>query len=75
LSTEANFKILVVDPNIKRIDELFDKNLKIQLRTLDEAVDEADVLVVLVGHREFMSVDKLKINAKVVIDKVGIWKH
>lgn len=75
LSSEANLKILVVDPNIKRIDKLFDKNLNIQLRTLGEAVDEADILVVLVGHREFLSVDKLKINAKVVIDKVGIWKH
>lgn len=75
LATRSNYRILAVDPNIALIDELFDENLNVQIRNFEEAIGEADIIVVLVGHRQFMSVNMAKLNKKIVIDKVGIWKN
>ena len=39
-----------------------------------EAVDEADIVVVLVDHDHFRSLNRARLDGKVVYDTRGIWK-
>ncbi|OOF69971.1 UDP-N-acetyl-D-mannosamine dehydrogenase [Rodentibacter caecimuris] len=64
-------QILAVEPNVEKLPEkLLNKN--IQHTTLDEALTSADVLVVLVDHKEFKTGSLSSMNA-VVVDTKGIW--
>lgn len=62
-----NAEILLVEPNIKQLPE---KLAAGNLVSLDVAIEQADVLVVLVTHDEFKNI---KIENHIVIDTVGIF--
>lgn len=63
-------QILAVEPNVETLPvKLVEKN--IQLISLDEALHNSDVIVLLVDHKEFKAV-KSKPSA-VVVDTKGIW--
>ena len=61
----SNLDILAVEPNIKTFSE-FD------VVNYNDAIKEADVIVFLVGHKEFKSLDIVK--SKIVIDFCGMKK-
>lgn len=65
-------RVLAVEPNITVLPENINKN--IELVSLAFAVEHADLIVLLVEHDEFRSIDTKKINAKSVIDTKGIWR-
>jgi UDP-N-acetyl-D-mannosaminuronic acid dehydrogenase len=44
------------------------------MATLEEAVREADILVLLTGHRQFRQVDRGVLAEKIVIDTRGLWR-
>ena len=54
LSDESNFEILAVEPNVKELPTVLKNRKNVTLKSLDEAVKEADVVVVLVKHKEFL---------------------
>jgi len=60
-------ELLVCEPNLKQHDEF-------ALRSLDECVQRADVIVALVAHREFRSVDRDRLADRVVIDTCGVFR-
>lgn len=65
-------QILAIEPNVETLPaKLVEKN--IQLISLDEALNNADVIVLLVDHREFKAVQS-KPNA-VVVDTKGVWDN
>ncbi|OOF81722.1 UDP-N-acetyl-D-mannosamine dehydrogenase [Rodentibacter ratti] len=71
LADKYHGQILAVEPNVEKLPEkLLNKN--IQHTTLDEALTSADVLVVLVDHKEFKTGSLSSVNA-VVVDTKGIW--
>ena len=41
---------------------------------LDEALERADVVVLLVDHREFKELDRARLSGKRVIDTRGTWR-
>lgn len=60
-------RVMACEPNVNGgFDEfpLFD---------LDQALKEADILLVLVDHAEFKGIDRELLKEKVVIDTRGIW--
>ena len=64
-------KILAVEPNIKSIpDKLSSQG--VQLASLSAALEEANVVVVLVDHKEFKAADSTQFATKVVIDTRGV---
>lgn len=70
LAEKYSGQILAVEPNVETLPaKLVEKN--IQLISLDEALNNADVIVLLVDHREFKAVQS-KPNA-VVVDTKGGW--
>lgn len=67
-------KLLVVEPHIQVLPNELKKYEVIQLVEMDDAIAQADIVVLLVNHRVFVEVDKELLNEKIVIDTRGIWR-
>lgn len=64
---------LVVEPNIESTEGV--EQLKnVELVTLDTALKQADILVLLVDHKEFVQLDTSKLENKTVLDFKGVWR-
>lgn len=61
LSDNADFNILAVEPNIKELPSVLSNRKNIKLISLDEAINDADVVVVLVKHKDFIGLKSDKI--------------
>lgn len=56
LANEGVYQILAVEPNIKQLPLKLQDMSNIKLVSLTQALDEADIVVVLVNHREFVDI-------------------
>lgn len=65
--------ILTVEPNIDTLPENLANLKNIELTSLEEAIEQADILVVLVDHSEFKEVSATKLKSKTIIDTKGLW--
>jgi UDP-N-acetyl-D-mannosaminuronic acid dehydrogenase len=64
--------IFLVEPNIDRIPSGFDSD-NIELVGLERAIKSADIIVLLVDHASFKSMNLSLLSGKQVIDTRGIW--
>lgn len=58
-------ELKIVEPNLESHD-------KFDLVSLDEALDAADVVLILVGHKPFLSIPNSKLAEKVILDTCGV---
>ncbi len=65
-------QLLVVEPNIDFIPKSLDRK-NVTMTDALTAIDEADIVVELVAHRQFKRIDGSSLKDKVVIDTVGLW--
>lgn len=68
---ESIQKLLIVEPNITKLPESL-RNEKSILVDEDEAIKKADIILLLVDHKEFYLIDANTIKNKVIIDTRGI---
>ncbi|WP_263673827.1 UDP-N-acetyl-D-mannosamine dehydrogenase [Campylobacter sp. CNRCH_2014_0184h] len=61
LANERNNQILAVEPNIKQLPLKLQDKANIELVSLTQALDEADVVVILVKHKEFIGIQSDKL--------------
>ncbi len=73
LAQDGNLTLLAVEPNIDALPEDLARFANLRLVGLESALQEADILALLVNHREFGKVDDQRLNEKIVIDTRGIW--
>lgn len=67
-------EILVVEPHCAALPgELADMD-GIELTNLDDALNKAGVVVLLVDHKAFRKLDRNRLDGKTVIDTRGIWR-
>lgn len=68
--------IHVVEPHIEALPTELSGRDRVDLRTLEEAVSGADIVLLLVDHHDFRSADPgvLGLQEKVVIDTRGVWR-
>lgn len=72
LSTIEGVSLLFSEPNIRELPEsLVGKG---ELVSGEEAVRRADIVVLLVNHREFVDLPKTLLAERVVIDTRGLWQ-
>ncbi|PAA22400.1 UDP-N-acetyl-D-mannosamine dehydrogenase [Pseudomonas fragi] len=64
--------VLAVEPNIDRLPATFNSNISLSM--IDPALNKADIIVLLVDHKEFKEIDSPGIESYRVIDTRGIWK-
>jgi UDP-N-acetyl-D-mannosaminuronic acid dehydrogenase len=64
--------VMAVEPHIDVLPAAL-AALGVELTGTDDALAQADILVLLVDHREFRSVDQNRLAGKTVLDTRGIW--
>lgn len=67
-------EILAVEPNISQLPAKLSQS-NIQLASLEQAREQADILVLLVDHSQFKAIDGAEIAQQWVIDTRGIWRQ
>ena len=67
-------KVLAVEPNINSLPAKLQET-GIELTTIEYALKEANLLVVLVDHKPFKMITRNDINTKVVVDTRGLFRH
>ena len=67
-------RLLVVEPYIESLPPSLSGNPDVELVELDAALSAADVVVLLVDHVQFKSVDRVSLFGKTVIDTRGVWR-
>ena len=65
--------ILAVEPNIDILPENLTNLKNIELTSLEKAIEQADILIVLVDHSEFKEVSATDLKSKTIIDTKGLW--
>jgi UDP-N-acetyl-D-mannosaminuronic acid dehydrogenase len=68
LHATDGLEVLAVEPNVGR-----DHGLELELVGLETAMGRADIVVALVGHRAFRSVDARSLNERILIDVAGVF--
>jgi len=71
LANEKIANIFAVEPNIERLPEKYSNN--IELISIETALATADIVLLLVDHKEFKTIDRKLVSEKIVIDTRGIW--
>lgn len=72
LAKEKIGKLLIVEPHLETLPKQL--NLPhVKMADMHEAIEEADVVVLLVNHRKFAHIDRALLKGKQVIDTRGIW--
>ncbi|WP_281629747.1 UDP-N-acetyl-D-mannosamine dehydrogenase VpsB [Vibrio sp. St2] len=71
LANENVGQVIAVEPNISSLPENLVK-AGVEFMDLERALEVANVVVVLVDHKQFKAADKLAFSKKVVIDTRGV---
>ena len=66
--------IRVVEPNVNALPDSLAAIPNVSQQDLDTAIAEADLILLLVNHKEFVALDTTKLQGKTVIDTKGIWR-
>jgi UDP-N-acetyl-D-mannosaminuronic acid dehydrogenase len=74
LATEAVGYVLAVEPHISSLPASLDSLGNIELVELAVALKKADILVLLVDHQAFKTIDREQLKGTTVIDTRGIWR-
>jgi UDP-N-acetyl-D-mannosaminuronic acid dehydrogenase len=69
LSKRLPSRLVAVEPNIDRLPDALNQ---VSLMTFDLAIEVADIVVVLVAHREFLEKRYELVSHRCVIDTVGV---
>lgn len=64
-------KVMVVEPNIDQLPTHMPVNL--YYAKIDDALDQSDIILLLVDHKEFKQLEPFRLNKHIVVDTRGIW--
>ena len=67
-------KILAVEPNVSQLPKALAGLANVELAEHGQAIERADVLLVLVDHDEFKAVPATALAGKTVVDTKGLWR-
>jgi UDP-N-acetyl-D-mannosaminuronic acid dehydrogenase len=70
----SGLRLLIVEPYIEKLPSKLANEPEVELMELELALLKADVVVLLVDHHQFKSVDRACLDGKVVVDTRGVWR-
>jgi UDP-N-acetyl-D-mannosaminuronic acid dehydrogenase len=74
LAKEKVGHLLAVEPHIAKLpEELMAHQTGVDFCNIDTALNQADIIVLLVKHDDFCAIDKKSLQNKIIIDTQGIW--
>lgn len=68
-----NIQFFVAEPNVQELPKRLKGFDNAELKNYEEAIADADVVLLLVDHKEFKEFDTAKLNGKAVVDTKGLW--
>jgi len=74
LAQELVGELLIVEPNVRKLPASLSQASNIKLVELREALAAADIVLLLVDHRQFKRIDRDLLKPKITIDTRGIWR-
>lgn len=74
VSQKLASRVLVVEPFINKLPTELANYPEVELMDIDQAISEADILVLLVDHTQFVSVHREMLVEKVLFDTRGSWQ-
>jgi UDP-N-acetyl-D-mannosaminuronic acid dehydrogenase len=74
LAKEHVGRLLAVEPYVESLPQTL-AGRGVELVELERALEEANLLVVLVNHSQFKAVDPARLQDKIIIDTRGIWRE
>lgn len=72
---EGQCEILAVEPNVDTLPPQLASLSNVRFASADEALNRADVVALLVDHREFREIPVDRLEGKQVIDTRGVWQE
>lgn len=66
--------VLVVEPNVDELPKELAERDNVELADLEDALDRADIMLLMVDHDPFKEVDRELLQEKIVIDTKGLWR-
>lgn len=69
-----DLRLDVVDPNVFDLPWSLQSFENVKSSTLEDALDAAQVVLLLVDHAEFASIEPSQLHGKKIIDTKGIWR-
>jgi len=72
---DENANLLVVEPHIDMLPKALAGRANVLKSDLDEAIQQADIVLALVGHSAFKQAPRDVLLSRVVIDTVGLWQR
>lgn len=67
-------RVLVAEPNINQLPTQLQGHANLHLTDYTVAIEQAEIVLLLVDHEEFLSVPATALAGKTVIDTKGIWR-
>ena len=67
-------RVLIVEPNLETLPAALTEKKNVEFTTTETAISEADIIVLLVAHKQFKSIDRRDIYERIIIDTVGAWQ-
>ncbi|WP_076466107.1 UDP-N-acetyl-D-mannosamine dehydrogenase [Actinomyces mediterranea] len=74
-TSNPTMEVLAVEPHITHLPTAFAAMTNVRLVTLDDAVERADIIVLLVDHRQFRRTDPAIFGDRPIIDTKGLWRR
>lgn len=74
LAKDKEAEILVVEPNLEALPKTLVAQPHVTKVSLEEALDKADIVLVLLPHKQFAEVKRRELQEKIVIDTCGAWQ-
>jgi UDP-N-acetyl-D-mannosaminuronic acid dehydrogenase len=68
-----NARILAVEPNVDQLPTTLASRANVKAARTQAAIDEADIVVLLVDHTEFCGIRRNLLQGKIIFDTRGIW--
>ncbi|HEY1791829.1 MAG TPA: UDP-N-acetyl-D-mannosamine dehydrogenase [Opitutaceae bacterium] len=67
-------KLIVAEPHVRELPRTLAALSNVRLAPAEEAVRLADIVVLLVNHRQFSAIDRRLLEGKTVVDTRGLWR-
>lgn len=69
---QKNSKVLAVEPYVEALPVNLG-DLQVEKESIENALQRADILVLLVDHNDFKNIDISKFKSKIIVDTRGVW--
>lgn len=66
--------VLAVEPNIDELPASLAEKGNVELVDLNHAVEDADIILLLVDHTEFKNYNPRKLHSTIIYDTRGVWR-